>query len=113
MSYIEDKYVGLISVRLDKFVKKNKIYNFRCLYCGDSQKYKNKARGYLYAIKDTYNFKCHNCGKSCSFPTLLKDLDSTLYDQYIFEKFKNGTVKELELIKPTVKKEKPVFKKKY
>lgn len=113
MSYIEDKYVGLISVRLDKFVKKNKIYNFRCLYCGDSQKYKNKARGYLYAIKDTYNFKCHNCGKSCSFPTLLKDLDSTLYDQYIFEKFKNGNVKELELIKPTVKKEKPIFKKKY
>jgi hypothetical protein len=113
MSYIEDKYVGLISVRLDKFVKKNKIYNFRCLYCGDSQKYKNKARGYLYAIKDTYNFKCHNCGKSCSFPTLLKDLDGTLYDQYIFEKFKNGTVKELELIKPVVKKEKPVFKKRY
>lgn len=112
MSYIEDKYVGLISVRLDKFVKKSKTYNFRCLYCGDSTKYKNKARGYLYKINDTYNFKCHNCGKSCSFTTFLKDVDSDIYDQYIFEKFKNGRKKDLELI-PTVKKSKPVFTKKY
>lgn len=112
MSYIEDKYVGLISVRLDKFIKKSKTYNFRCLYCGDSNKYKNKARGYLYAIGDSYNFKCHNCGKSCSFTTFLKDVDGDLYDQYVFEKFKNGRKKELELI-PTVKKSKPVFVKKY
>lgn len=84
----------MISSRLDKFVKKSKVYNFRCIYCGDSQKFKNKARGYLYAIKDTYNFKCHNCGKSCGFSTFLKDLDSTLYDEYVFEKFKCGNLKE-------------------
>lgn len=98
MSYIEDKFIGLISVRLDKFVKKNKLYNFRCFYCGDSQRYKNKTRGYLYPIKDTYNFKCHNCGKSSSFSTFLKDLDTTLYDEYVFEKFKNGGRKDLTLI---------------
>lgn len=97
MSYIEDKFIGLVSVRLDKFIKKNKIYNFRCFYCGDSQKYKNKTRGYLYPIKDTYNYKCHNCGKSSSFSTFLKDLDSTLYDEYVFEKFKNNGKKHLEI----------------
>lgn len=112
MSYIEDKYIGLISVQLDKFVKKNKLYNFRCIYCGDSRKYKNKARGYLYEIKDTYNFKCHNCSKSCSFSNFLKDLDSTLHDQYIFEKFKNGGRKELRLNPvPEVEKEVPSEKK--
>lgn len=98
MSYIEDKFIGLVSVRLDKFTQKNKLYNFRCFYCGDSQKYKNKTRGYLYSIKDTYNYKCHNCGKSCSFSTFLKDLDTSLYDEYVFEKFKNGGRKELTLI---------------
>lgn len=97
MSYIEDKFIGLVSVRLDKFVKKNKLYNFRCPYCGDSQKYKNKTRGYLYSIQDTYNYKCHNCGKSCSFSTFLKDLDSSLYDEYVFEKFKNGERKDRTL----------------
>jgi transcription elongation factor Elf1 len=89
MSYIEDKYIGLISVRLNKFSKKNKTYNFRCPYCGDSARHQNKTRGYLYSIKDTYNYKCHNCGQSCSFSSFLKHIDSTLYGQYVFEKFKN------------------------
>lgn len=99
MSYIEEKYIGIISSRLNNFTKKSKIYNFRCPYCGDSQRYKNKSRGYLYSIKDTFNYKCHNCGKSSSFSTFLKDIDSTLYDEYIFEKFKSGGRKELKLVK--------------
>lgn len=99
MSYIEEKYIGMISSRLDNFTKKSKIYNFRCPYCGDSQRYKNKSRGYLYLIKDTFNYKCHNCGKSSSFSTFLKDIDSTLYDEYVFEKFKSGKRKELKLVK--------------
>jgi len=98
MSYIEEKYIGLVSFRLDKFIKKSKIYNFRCIYCGDSQKYKNKARGYLYSIKDTYNYKCHNCGKSSSFSSFLKDIDTNLYDEYVFEKFKSNGKRELTLV---------------
>jgi transcription elongation factor Elf1 len=95
MSYIEDKYIGLISVRLSKFSKKNKTYNFRCPYCGDSTRHQNKTRGYLYTIKDTYNYKCHNCGQSCSFSSFLKYIDSTLYGQYVFEKFKNHSETKL------------------
>lgn len=104
MSYIEDKYIGLLSVRLGKFVKKNKIYNFRCPYCGDSQKYKNKARGYLYQINDTYNYKCHNCSKSCSFVSFLRDVDGSLCDQYNLEKFKGKVREELVLTKEITKK---------
>ena len=112
MSYIEDKYIGLFSVRLNKFVKKNKVYNFRCPYCNDSQRYKNKARGYLYPVKDSYNFKCHNCSKSTSFSNFLKDIDSTLYDSYLLEKFRNTGKKELRLeLSPP--KQKPKFETKY
>lgn len=91
MSLIDSKYIGLISSRLSKFSKRNEDnYNFRCPYCGDSQRYKNKARGYIYKYKNDHNFKCHNCGESKSFTNFLKDFDTTLYDQYVMERYRNG-----------------------
>jgi hypothetical protein len=91
MSYIEDKYIGLISSRLEKFSKKKTgLYNFRCPYCGDSQKNKSKTRGYLYQYKNDYNFKCHNCSVSKSLGYFIKDIDSTLYGEYVLERYKNG-----------------------
>lgn len=113
MSYIEEKYIGLLSSRMDKFVKKTKTYNFRCPYCGDSQNNKNKARGYLYKINDSYNYKCHNCGKSSGFTNFLKDLDSNLYDEYIFEKFKSGNKNQFVLIPTKNKISKPQSQKDY
>ena len=91
MSYLDDKYLGLISPRLEKFKKiRAGVYNFRCPYCGDSQKHKNKARGYIYQNKADYNFKCHNCGMTRSFTYFLKDRDQPLYDEYIMERYKDG-----------------------
>jgi hypothetical protein len=91
MSFIDAKYIGLASPRLQKFKQvKNNLYNFRCPYCGDSQKNKNKARGYLYQLKNDHNYKCHNCGMSKSFTNFLKDLDQSLYDQYVMERYKQG-----------------------
>jgi hypothetical protein len=99
MSYIEKKYIGLVASRLEKFCEKGPDnYNFRCPYCGDSQRTKNKARGYLYAIKDTFNYKCHNCGKSSSFKTFIKDIDSSLHDQYVIEKFKHSKNQKIGLV---------------
>ena len=50
--WIDQKYIGTLSVRLDKFVRKdNYTYNFRCPICGDSQTNRNKARGYIFAQK--------------------------------------------------------------
>jgi DNA-directed RNA polymerase subunit RPC12/RpoP len=113
MSYIESKYISLVSSRLDKFSQKSKDnYNFRCPYCGDSQKTKSKARGYLYSIRDTFNYKCHNCGKSISFKNFLKDIDSTLHDQFVIEKFKNSK-EEIYKLKPEIKKEEKKNLKKY
>ena len=91
MDFIDIKYINLISSRLPKFKKvKQHLYNFRCPICGDSQKQKNKARGYLYRVKNNTNYKCHNCGISISFNSFLKDLDPETHKEYVFEKFKDG-----------------------
>ena len=35
-------------------------------------------------------FKCHNCGMGQSLGNLIKFLDTNLYKEYIFERFKDG-----------------------
>jgi predicted RNA-binding Zn-ribbon protein involved in translation (DUF1610 family) len=114
MDLIDSKYVGLISSRLQKFKKvKNDLYNFRCPICGDSQKNKNKMRGYIYVVKNNTNFKCHNCGASLSLNNLIKKLDTTLHKQYTLEKFKEGhTGRNFVVEEPVFEFKKPVFRKK-
>ena len=113
MDIIDSKYIGLISSRLQKFKRvKSNLYNFRCPICGDSQKHKNKARGYFYQIKTNTNFKCHNCGASLSFNNFLKQIDSTLHKQYTLEKFKEGHAggRNFVVEEPKFDFTKPVFK---
>lgn len=114
MDLIDSKYIGLVSSRLQKFKRvKADLYNFRCPICGDSQKHKNKARGYFYQVKVNTNFKCHNCGASSSFNNFLKQIDPTLHKQYTMEKFKEGyTGKNFVVEEPKLEFEKPIFKKK-
>lgn len=116
MDYIDVKYINLISSRLSKFKKiKPHLYNFRCPICGDSKKNKNKARGFLYRVKNNSNYKCHNCGISISFNSFLKDLDTEIHKQYTFEKFKEGhtgknfVTETPESIFEQVKTSKPTF----
>ena len=114
MDFVDAKYIGLVSSRLQKFKRvKSDLYNFRCPLCGDSQKNKNKTRGYIYPVKNNTNFKCHNCGASLSFNNFLKELDPTLHKQYTLEKFKEGhTGKNFVSEEPKFEFTKPVFKKK-
>ena len=114
MDLVDSKYIGLVSSRLQKFKKvKADLYNFRCPICGDSQKNKNKTRGYFYVVKNNTNFKCHNCGSSLSLNNFLKKIDATLYKQYTLEKFKEGhTGKNFVVDSPKLEFKKPVFKKK-
>jgi len=91
MNLVDSKYIGVVSSRLLKFKRvKADLYNFRCPICGDSQKHRNKARGYLYNIKADINFRCHNCGASMTFSNFLKEVDPVIHKQYIFERFKDG-----------------------
>ena len=88
---LDEFYITRLSWRLDKYKKvKDGLYNFRCPYCGDSQKHKNKARGYLFLMKGRYVYKCHNCGIGRSFPNFLKDQDPSAYGEYHLEKYRQG-----------------------
>ena len=111
MDLVDEKYIGFLSSRLEKFKKvKPNLYNFRCPLCGDSKKSKSKTRGYLYQVKINTNFKCHNCGASMSFNNFLKQMDVVLHKKYKLEKFKDGfTGKNFVVEEPEIIFEKPVF----
>ena len=113
MDIVDSKFIGLVSSRLQKFKRvKSDLYNFRCPLCGDSQKHKNKARGYFYQVKTNTNYKCHNCGASLSLNNFIKQIDPTLHKQYTLEKFKSGhTGKNFVVEEPKFEFNKPVFKK--
>ena len=111
----------MISFRLDKFLSKgNDLYNFRCPFCGDSQKSTNKRRGFIYKGKTSLTFKCHNCGDSMGFSNFLKKIDPNLHKEYMTEIFKekygNETVKkqkpkkDMTMVAPVFKSSNPVLK---
>ena len=112
MDLVDSKYIGVISSRLLKFKRiKPNLYNFRCPICGDSQKHRNKARGYLYGVKADVNFRCHNCGASMTFSNFLKSLDPVIHKQYVFERFKgNKTGRGTVVEEPKFNFEAPQFR---
>ena len=114
MDLVDSKFITLVSSRLQKFKRvKADLYNCRCPICGDSQRHKNKARGYFYQVKVNTNYKCHNCGVSLSLNNFLKQIDPVLHKQYTMEKFKGGfTGKNFVVDEPKLDFKKPVFKKK-
>ena len=111
---IDVAYANLVSSRLEKFKQiRNGVYTFRCPYCGDSEKYRNKTRGYFFAKKSGLVFKCHNCGVGRSFANFLKDNANDLHDEYVMERYKQGlTGKGRNVADPEFKFSKPKFVKK-
>ena len=103
MSYIDTKYARLVGGRLPLFKeKKSNLYNFRCPYCGDSQKQKSKARGYFFQKSSDLIFKCHNCGVGRTIGNFLKDNARDLYDDYVMERYRDGlTGKHTRVANPT------------
>lgn len=87
MSWVEEKYIGMMSNRLERFSRKNNGYNFRCPICGDSKKDKSKTRGYILQKEGVYRYYCHNCGASYSLAGFMKVIDSKLHDDYVKERF--------------------------
>lgn len=113
--YVDLKYLKLISNRLPLFKQKSdRIYNCRCVICGDSSKKKTRTRGYFYAIKNDLLYKCHNCGVSLQFGSFLKMQDKLLYDQYVLERYTEGLPrnKPHQKAEPDFIMAPPVFKQK-
>lgn len=103
-----------MSWRLEKFKKvKDGLYNFRCPYCGDSSKHKNKARGYFFVMKQRMVFKCHNCGMGRTLANFLKDQDPNTYSEYQLEKYRNNATGKASTVENfVVPSSKPHFTKK-
>ena len=109
-SYIDVKYVNIISPYLQQFKKKGDfLWNFRCPYCGDSQKSRTKARGFIYRKKNDLFYKCHNCGVGTTLGKLIEHLDSKTHKDYIMERYKSGV--QTVTKKPEFKFNEPVFNK--
>lgn len=86
--YIDLKYIQMLSSTLERYRKKSTyLINCRCPFCGDSNKKKTKARGYIYRRKDALFYYCHNCTRSVTAGALIKFLNKPLYDQYKLEKY--------------------------
>jgi transcription elongation factor Elf1 len=66
------------------------LWNFSCPICGDSQKNKLKARGYVFKKGNDLFYRCHNCGIGTSLANLLKNLDTALHSEYVLERYKTG-----------------------
>jgi len=105
--WLENKYIGLVSTRLNRFKRKNNGYNFRCPYCGDSSTSKTKARGWIYQEKGIYRYHCFNCDHHATFSTFLKDIDSNLYFEFKKESMSDNKTKEQDEYEQFVEKLKP------
>ena len=111
MSYIDSKYLNIIGPQLLKFKKKGDfLWNFRCPYCGDSQKSRSKARGFVYRKKNDLFYKCHNCGTGTTLGNLIKYVDSKIHKDYIFERYKTGV--KTNNPEPEFNFDVPIFRKK-
>lgn len=114
--FIDIQYAQMLSGRLEHFkIKHTNPYkiNFRCPICGDSQKNRSKARGWLLERDNKFSYYCHNCGASQGFNYFLKNIDPLLYNDYITEKFvANTTPKDTkEVDVEQFKSKAPVFNK--
>lgn len=114
MSWLDQKYIGIISSRLDRFKRtQQNIFNFRCPICGDSQKNKSKARGFLFTKDDgKYLYHCHNCNVTMGLDKFILSIDPTLHSNYVKERFEsdvtgvNRVKTDLQIFEEKLKKPK-------
>ena len=107
---IDHKYAQMISHKLLLFKRKSdRVYNFRCPFCGDSQKNKLKARGYLFEKTGGLIYKCHNCDVGTNLGKLIELVDPSLARAYRLESFKERSLANTEstFIIPKTEVERP------
>lgn len=86
--FVDLKYINMMSNRLPRFKRKDDyLFNCRCIICGDSEKKKNKTRGYFYRKDNDMFYRCHNCDYGTTIGKFLEQFDPNLYKEYVVEKF--------------------------
>jgi hypothetical protein len=110
MSIVTDqKYAQMISHKLLLFKRKSeRVYNFRCPFCGDSQKNKLKTRGYLFEKSGGLIYKCHNCDVGTNLGKLIELVDPGLAKAYRLESYKDRVSSNTEVfLIPKTEAERP------
>jgi hypothetical protein len=114
MIWIDIKFANLVSSYLQEYKVKGQtpfLANFRCPYCGDSKKKKNKKRGYFYQKKGGLFFKCHNCGEGKTLENFLKTVNHNVWSQYKTELYMQGDSGSNKNFDHMTQFEQPVFEK--
>lgn len=115
--FIDKKFINLLSPQLEQFKwKSDKLANCRCPICGDSQKNRNKARGFFYMKGSDFFYKCHNCGVGHSLYRFMEHVSPALMKEYSLERWKSGQSGKSNYIKPKEEEmffSKPKFKVKH
>ena len=93
MSFLDVKFINMISSRLTRFSwkKYNQLATCRCPICGDSKRNKSKTRFYFYEKKGGFFVKCHNCEVGTTLSKFLEQFDRGIHEQYTLEKYRSGT----------------------
>lgn len=110
-TYIDKMFINIISSQLEKFVwKKETLANCRCPICGDSQKHKNKARGFFFQKGNDFFYRCHNCNFSSNLYNFLEQISPSVCKEYAIQRWVKGENGKSNYKKPKIKFEKPTFK---
>jgi hypothetical protein len=81
--WLDYKYAEMLGPRVQRLRRLGpRLWNFRCPLCGDSEKSKHKARGYVYEKGGKLLFHCHNCTQTRSLPNLLREVAPDLHEDY-------------------------------
>lgn len=102
MDYIDYKYVNLLSSRFQQYkIRSTHPFKaqFRCPYCGDSQKSKTKSRGWIIEDqkKNTFGFFCYNCRTPRSAYQFMKDQDPMIFRDWLTERFASNGKQHAEM----------------
>lgn len=109
--WIDVKYSNIVGQQLKLFKIKSQTpftATFRCYVCGDSQKNPFKTRGTFKAKNQTVFMSCYNCGTAKHISTVLREIDSNLYNEYKLETLANKP-RTTDLTKVHPEAPRPVF----
>lgn len=116
--YIQERYIAVYGTRLERFRRKNdRLWNFRCVECGDSKKDSTKCRGFIhwYDRENTYFYSCRKCGFALEFTNWLRSKDESLFKEMLIDALKDNGVyrerKEKKVEETIVKMDEPDFSK--
>jgi len=102
---MESEIRNILNTYFRDVYETNDYFNFRCNYCGDSQKSKYKKRGYIIKDASGWYYKCHNCGKSAGIMWWMKTNFPVNFKHFI-----SGCLKNKREDEQSQKTEIPVYK---